>query len=305
MVKKLPQRKLLPKKLLQLKLKSVTPNKEVRNASFGLLLHYRIMLNVSIVLYNPDWTQVSNLCDELLRAKCVRRIFLVDNSSKMTYSSEKNEKITYQWNEGNNLGYGAAHNIAIRQSVRWNTPLHLVINADVWIQAEDLDLLHDFMMDHGEVGSLMPKVVYPNGELQYLCKLLPTPWNVFARRFLPMKWTKKSNDRYELRNMSYDRPMNVPYLSGCFMLLQTAAVLKARLFDERYFMYPEDIDLTRTIHRDYLTLYYPAVTIIHDHAKTSYHSWKKTWVYIVNMCRYFNKWGWWFDKERRLFNCIK
>lgn len=262
------------------------------------------MLNVSIVLYNPDWTQVSNLCDELLRAKCVRRIFLVDNSSEMTYSSEEKEKITYLWNKGNNLGYGAAHNIAIRQSVRWHTPLHLVINSDVWINAEDLDLLHDFMMEHGEVGSLMPKVVFPNGELQYLCKLLPTPWNVFARRFLPMKWTKKSNDRYELRNMSYDRPMNVPYLSGCFMLLQTEAVLKARLFDERYFMYPEDIDLTRTIHRDYLTLYYPAVTIIHDHAKASYHNWKMTWVHVVNMCRYFNKWGWLFDKERRLFNCL-
>lgn len=261
------------------------------------------MLNISIVLYHPDWTQVSNLCEELLHASCTRKIYLVDNSEeKVQKVPISSGKVEYIWNEGQNVGYGKAHNIAIRQSVRWNTPLHLVINADVWIQASDLDLLHDFMTSHPEVGSLMPKVTYPNGELQYLCKLLPTPWEVFARRFLPMKWTQKRNERYELRQTGYDRPMNVPYLSGCFMLLRTEAVLKARLFDERYFMYPEDIDLTRTIHRDYLTLYYPAVTIIHDHAKASYHNWKMTWVHSVNMCRYFNKWGWLWDKERRLFN---
>lgn len=261
------------------------------------------MLNVSIVLYRPDWLQVNHLCEELLRARCVRRIYVVDNSP---YSSEKSAissaKVEYIWNNGDNIGYGRAHNIAIRQSVRWHTPFHLVINADVWIKAEDLDLLYAFMETHKEVGSLMPKVTYPDGTLQYLCKLLPTPFDVFGRRFLPSCLTRRRNARYELRNTGYDKPMNVPYLSGCFMLLRTEAVLKARLFDERYFMYPEDIDLTRTIHRDYLTLYYPAVTIIHDHARSSYHSWRMMWVHIVNMCKYFNKWGWFFDKERRLFN---
>lgn len=228
---------------------------------------------------------------------------MVDNSScngkKSTISSTK---VEYIWNNGNNIGYGKAHNIAIRQSVRWHTPFHLVINADVWVKAEDLDALYAFIETHKEVGSLMPKVVYPNGQLQYLCKLLPTPFDVFGRRFLPSWLTGKRNARYELRQTGYDKPMNVPYLSGCFMLLRTEAVLKARLFDERYFMYPEDIDLTRTIHRDYLTLFYPAVTIIHDHAQASYHSWRMTWVHITNMCKYFNKWGWFFDRERHLFN---
>ena len=67
-------------------------------------------------------------------------------------------------------------------------------------------------------------------------------------------------------------------------------------------MYPEDIDLTRTIHRDYLTLYYPAVTIVHNHAQASYKSLRMLWVHIVNMCRYFNKWGWLFDPERSRYN---
>ena len=86
------------------------------------------------------------------------------------------------------------------------------------------------------------------------------------------------------------------------MLLRTQALQKVRLFDERFFMYPEDIDLTRRIHRDFLTVYYPHVTIIHNHEKASYKSLRMLWIHTINMCRYFNKWGWFSDKERDLFN---
>jgi GT2 family glycosyltransferase len=167
---------------------------------------------------------------------------------------------------------------------------------------DTITTLLQFIQPHPEIGMVAPKVVYPNGELQYLCKLLPTPMDVFGRRFLPKSWIKQRNEIYELRQTGYDKIMNIPYLSGCFMLLRTEAVRKARLFDERFFMYPEDIDLTRRIHQDYLTVFYPDVTIIHNHEKASYKSWKMLWIHIVNMCRYFNKWGWVFDKERALVN---
>jgi GT2 family glycosyltransferase len=126
--------------------------------------------------------------------------------------------------------------------------------------------------------------------------------DVFGRRFLPKRWMKKRNQRYELRASGYNRIMNIPYLSGCFMLLRTEAVRKARLFDEQFFMYPEDVDLTRRIHRDYLTVFYPHTTIIHNHEKASYRSIRMLWVHMANMCKYFNKWGWWKDEERKLVN---
>ena len=86
------------------------------------------------------------------------------------------------------------------------------------------------------------------------------------------------------------------------MLLRTRAAVDAGLFDERYFMYPEDIDLTRTIHRNWLTLYYPQWTVVHRHERASYKSRRMLWIHIRNMCRYFNKWGWVCDAERRQFN---
>lgn len=259
------------------------------------------MLNVSIVTYCPDWPgEVLPLVEELQKVQALHRVYIVDNSPE-PFAIRVSDRVQYI-HTGQNLGYGKAHNIAIRESIYDQVPLHLVMNSDILVKAEDIDTLCAFVLSQPAVGQLMPRVVNPDGELQHLCKMLPTPLDVFGRRFLPAAWMRKRNARYELHDADYSRPMNVPYLSGCFMLLRTEAVQKARLFDERYFMYPEDIDLTRTIHRDYLTLYYPAVTIVHNHKKASYQSWRMLWVHIVNMCRYFNKWGWLFDAERRQFN---
>ena len=260
------------------------------------------MLNVSIVLYQPQWQQVAELTHSLLLCSRVHRIYWIDNSPTQTEALPlSSERVCYIFN-GKNLGYGAAHNIAIRESIYDDIPFHLVINPDIIITPETLPTLLNFIEQYPEIGMVAPRVVYPNGELQYLCKLLPTPWNVFGRRFLPSQWIQKANERYELRHTGYNRPMNVPYLSGCFMLLRTEAVSKARLFDERFFMYPEDMDLTRRIHRDYLTVFYPDTTIIHQHEKASYHSPKMLWIHVVNMCRYFNKWGWFYDPERKRMN---
>lgn len=260
------------------------------------------MINVSIVIYRPNWSQVVALTQSLIKSEYVRCVFLIDNSPTAVRELPiLSTKIRYIFNN-KNLGYGAAHNIGIRQSIYDDIPFHLVINPDIVIADDTISILYEFINKHVEVGAVMPKVISPNGELQYLCKLLPTPLDVFGRRFLPSCWMAKRNQRYELRQSGYDKLMNIPYLSGCFMLLRTAALSKVKLFDERFFMYPEDIDLTRRIHREYLTIYFPYTTIIHHHEKASYHSMKMLWVHIVNMCKYFNKWGWFFDSERKLMN---
>lgn len=262
------------------------------------------MLNASIVLYNPNWEQVVSLTKVILQTEGVDCVYWIDNSPiQIDQLPIPSNKVKYIFNN-KNIGYGAAHNIAIRESIYDDIPFHLIINPDIILTPDAITTLLLFIQPHPEIGMVAPKVVYPNGELQYLCKLLPTPWDVFGRRFLPKSWIKKSNEIYELRQTGYEKIMNIPYLSGCFMLLRTEAVRKARLFDERFFMYPEDIDLTRRIHQDYLTVFCPHVTIIHNHEKASYKSWKMLWIHIVNMCRYFNKWGWVFDKERRMVNRI-
>jgi GT2 family glycosyltransferase len=162
------------------------------------------------------------------------------------------------------------------------------------------------MENNKDVGLVMPKVLYPDGNIQYLCKLLPTPLDLFGRRFLNFcpfkKIVEKRNEVYELRFTGYDKIMEVPYLSGCFMFIRTEVLKKVGLFDERFFMYLEDTDLSRRTHRVAKTIYYPYVHIYHEYGKGSYKSLKLLYYHIKSAIKYFNKYGWFFDKERQEIN---
>ena len=141
-------------------------------------------------------------------------------------------------------------------------------------------------------GLLMPNIFYPDGSTQYLCKLLPNPLTMIIRRFFPVKsLLNKINNTYELRFSGYDKLMDIPYLSGCFMFLRTETLSAAGLFDERFFMYYEDLDITRRINRHSRTVFFPEAKIYHNYEKGSY---KSTWLllrHLSSAIKYFNKWG--------------
>ncbi len=258
------------------------------------------MINVSIVLYNTAFEEVENLVRTLRANTCVKTIYLVDNSLVENLEFQK-LAVRYIFN-AKNIGYGAAHNIAIRQSIEDNADYHLVVNPDITFDSEILDEIEHYMNKNTEIGHLMPKVFYPDGQIQYLCKLLPTPFDLIFRRFLPARWTEKRTRKFEMRDSGYNRIMDVPYLSGCFMFLRISALREVGLFDERFFMYPEDIDLTRRMHQQFRTVFYPEVSVVHHHAQDSYKSKRMLWIHISNMVKYFNKWGWVFDSERNKIN---
>ena len=159
------------------------------------------------------------------------------------------------------------------------------------------------MEENKDASYVLPKVVYPDGEIQYLCKLLPTPGDLIFRRFLPKSWGKKRNDRYCLKMSGYDKVINPPCLSGCFMFLRLSTLQEHNIFfDEGYFMYCEDFDLMRRLHRVSKTLYFPDVQIVHNHQKESYKNKKMLIAHIKSAVRYFGNYGWWFDRERQAMN---
>ena len=258
------------------------------------------MINCSIVLYHSSVEEITFLVGALRQSEIVDQIYLIDNSPTPT-PEFVTLNATYIFNN-KNLGYGSAHNIAIKKSIEQNIPYHLVINPDISFDPSILSKIENYMNNNQDIGHIMPKVFYPNGETQYLCKLLPTPFDLIFRRFLPYGWTRKRTDKFELRDSGYNKIMDVPYLSGCFMFLRTEALREVGLFDERFFMYPEDIDLTRRIHRKFRTVFYPEVSIVHHHAQSSYINIKMLLIHSWNMIKYFNKWGWIFDKERKKIN---
>ena len=155
------------------------------------------LLTVSIVLYNTDSEQLNRCLASLKKYSGELKIYLIDNSpSPCFYPVAKN--IEYIHNPSN-PGFGAAHNIAIHKSFLEAGDYHLVLNADVYFGAGVLEELETFMNQNLDVGLTMPKVFYPNGDIQYLCKLLPSPKDLIVRRFIPFnKWKKKHNDYFEM-----------------------------------------------------------------------------------------------------------
>lgn len=232
----------------------------------------------------------------------IELLYVIDNSSNDELRDFVKDNPRIRYIHSLNLGYGTGHNIAIRKSIEDKSDYHVVLNPDIYWDGDVIGELARYMDSNPDVGQVMPKVFYPDGRLQFLCKMCPSPVDLIFKRFLPGRLTEKRMQKFQLRDTGYDRPMNVPYLSGCFMFFRVSAVEKVGLFDERFFMYPEDIDITRRMHAQYKTMFYPFTSIVHAHAAASKTSKKMLKIHITNMIKYFNKWGWIFDKQRDEFN---
>lgn len=259
-------------------------------------------LRASIVTYNTDVAELRR-CIGSLHAAGVTQIGVIDNSPDATLRQTCGELAVSYHHSDRNLGYGAAHNIELRRSLQTDgVDYHLVINSDVEFGPEVISKILAHMDADQSIGQLIPRTVYPDGSEQAVVRMLPTPADLLLRRFLPDGLMRKRRGRYLLEFRDMTKEVNVPYHQGSFMFLRTEALRRVGLFDERFFMYPEDIDLTRRIHEEYQTVYWPGVTIVHAHRAASYKSAKMMWIHMVNMMRYFNKWGWFFDPGRRRLN---
>lgn len=265
------------------------------------------MLTASIVLYKTPFSQLEAIIRSIANSNCVAKLYIIDNSTSIEtkeYCRQCSIKDIVEYIPHENTGYGSSHNIALHKAIESRSDYHVILNPDIYFDSDVLSRLTSFMDSNADAGYVLPKVIYPNGELQYLCKLLPNPFDLIFRRFLPKtKFVTQINERYELRHSGYDKIINPPCLSGCFMFMRLSTLKENNLFfDDRYFMYCEDFDLIRRIHRVAKTVYYPNVTIVHDHAKASYKNKKMLMIHIKSAIKYFNKFGWFFDKERRLMN---
>jgi GT2 family glycosyltransferase len=260
-------------------------------------------ISCSIVLYKNKDRELRQLLTTLLDPELDMHVYLVDNSPDNSLEGLlKHPRLEYIFNNAN-LGYGAGHNIALQKSIARGFTYHIVSNPDIYLSSSAIEHLRSFMDGHRDVGQVMPKICFEDGSLARLCKLLPAPLDLFGRRFLGnRKWISERNKRYELGEFDYNQVLNAPSLSGCFMFLRIETIKLSGLFDTRYFMYMEDFDLVRRIHRHAKTVYYPFVSIMHAHKKESYQSRRMLIIHMVSAIKYFVKWGWFFDKERQRFN---
>lgn len=256
------------------------------------------ILTISIVTYNNEET-IKDCLEKVFQHtnKYNFKIIIIDNNStddtvSIVEEYFKNDKSINLIKNKKNIGFGAAHNIAIRRGIY---KYHLVLNPDIILKEDSIGKLIDFMENNDDVGIVSPKIIFPDGSLQFLCKREPRLFDLGIIRFAPdllKKIFQKRIDYYEMRDTEYDEIMNVPCLSGSFMLVRKSILDKVEGFDERFFIYFEDTDISRRISEISRTVFYPHTSVMHLWNRHSHKNVKHFIISLISTAKYFNKWGW-------------
>lgn len=193
-----------------------------------------------------------------------------------------------------NPGYGRAVNRLVERLA--SPPPYIgVLNTDLTWAEGSFEVLLAWLQRHPDVSLAVPQILDQSGRPQQLCKQHPTVLGLFSRRFLPewLKplWLKRYDRWYVMADQDLNRVFEVPYLSGCCMVVRSQAFLKVGGFDERYFLYLEDADLTRMLAREGRCVHLPVAAVVHGWGRGNYHNLKLMLVNLASAWSYFRKWG--------------
>jgi len=194
-----------------------------------------------------------------------------------------------------NPGYGRAVNRMARL-LPVALPYLAALNTDLTWQPGTFERMVGWLREHSGAVLVVPRIVDPDGREQRLCKQDPTVLGLFSRRFLPRwlkpGWLRAYDAWYAMADADYGKVQSVPYLSGCCMVVRHAAFRAIGGFDERFFLYLEDADLTRQLRRLGQALHFPLATVVHAWGRGNHRSWWLTVVNLQSAWLYFSKWGW-------------
>ena len=127
----------------------------------------------SCVLFNTPLDEITRIAAQFAQSGCRTHLIFVDNSPKpMAMPVFDPERVTVL-RPGRNLGYGAGNNCALTASAGWSR-YFLILNSDLEFDGQGIDRMVSYLDYHPDVVLAAPKVVYPDGRLQTLCRLLPT-----------------------------------------------------------------------------------------------------------------------------------
>lgn len=269
---------------------------------------------VSVVTYFPDLKVLGNTIDSLkaslersmqIRLLVHAKIYLIDNGSTEESHRLQREMLERCFADNlfsteviaghGNVGYGAGHNMAIHKA---SSEYHLILNPDVEVDSEAISEAIRFMENHPDVALISPASENRRGQKEYLCKAYPKVFDLALRGFAPSWFGRMFSSRlarYELRGITEESATtSVAIASGCFMFFRAGVLKRVGGFDDRYFMYFEDFDLSLTVGKIALLAYVPTVRITHLGGEASRKGSKHILMFIASAFRFYRKNGWRF-----------
>ena len=252
----------------------------------------KVEISASIVLYHENLEELSNTIQCFLNVDISKKLYLIDNTDDARFKGLfTNDDITYISND-KNLGFGAGHNVILNQ-IENHSKYHLILNPDVNFESRVIINLIDKLKKHEMVSMIAPKVLFLDGNFQNSCRRYPRIIELLARRFnLLQSMFKKNISKGKYTDKDLDASFFAEYITGCFHLYKTDDFVKLGGFDERYFLYMEDVDICKKIQKlDKLKLYYPKEEIRHVLKQGSSKDNKLFFIHTFSAIKYFLKWG--------------
>ncbi len=219
-------------------------------------------------------------------------LYVVDNGStdgtlellETEYGTETRLKII---KTGENIGFGKGHNRVLDII---DSDYHAVINPDIVIAEDVLEKMANYMEEHSDINLLSPKICFPDGRNQMLGKRNPKLKYLFASRLRNEEKPGKLLREYTMLDDDWSKPFDIQNATGCFMFFRTSAFKELGGFDERYFMYFEDCDITREIRKTSRAVFFPDAVVYHVWGRDSKRNFKLMRIHIKSMLSYFWKW---------------
>ena len=243
-----------------------------------------IKISLAIVTHNEADKAAATAASVL--AHCVKYpldFYIIDNNS----TDDTLDRLKYE--EGlkivrldSNIGFGAAHNKALDFI---DSDYHFIVNPDISVNSDVFADMVDYMIANPDVVISSPRILNSDGTEQFLPKSTPT----FRRLFLG-RLSKKVRDEYIWKDKNLTEPTEIDFCSGCFFCIKTSVMKELGGFDERYFMYLEDADLTVRAKNIGKTVFLPDIKVTHLWKRESARNLRLFFIHLSSCVKFLMKW---------------
>lgn len=230
-------------------------------------------MDLSVIIVSYKVKELLKVCLESIesaRGGLSLEVFVVDNDSRD--GTDKMISADFPWVRfipaGGNLGFARANNLALAQATG---DYVLFLNPDTEVYDDTFVRALKLIKDRPKCGVLGPKMVFGDGSSQSSVRRFPT---LMAITLMLLKLTKifphlPAVDRYLATDFDYTREQEVDQVMGAFMLMPRAILNIVGGFDERFFIWFEEVDLCRRVKdAGYSVIYAPEITIVHHGGKS-------------------------------------
>ncbi|MBQ6896427.1 MAG: glycosyltransferase family 2 protein [Oscillospiraceae bacterium] len=247
-------------------------------------------ISASIVVYNSPEDAYKTVETVLKHTENLDfSLYVIDNASpekigeKIKNAFDKPEYIMLS----ENVGFGKGHNQVLDKI---KSKYHFIINPDILINKDTITEMCRFMDSHPECSICCPKVLNPDGSIQYLAKRRPTLSALLARRIHKGPF-RKIEEKYLAMEQDHSKSFETEFCTGCFSVLRTDVFRKIKGFDPQYFLYFEDADITMEAKKYGKAYYNPDATVVHLWHRETAKSFKPFMLQLRSMFIYMKKWG--------------